>query len=435
MNVENRLDLDWIRSQFPALSLEVAGSPAVFLDAPGGTQVPQSVVDAVSGALVNANANTHGAFLTSQRADQIIAAAHQAAADFLGCDADEVVFGPNMTTLTFALSRALARELRPGDEIVLTYLDHDANFAPWKALEEAGAVIRVADFRREDCTLDIEQLLGLINDKTKIVAVGYASNSVGSINDVERISAAARAVGAWSFIDAVHYAPHGPIDVRSIGCDFLACSAYKFFGPHQGVLYGRRELLERLRPYKVRPASEEIPWRWETGTQNHEAMAGVTAAVNYLATLGERLGGPGDRRRRIQTAMLATSAYERSLSEKLIAGLLAMPTVEFYGIREPERFGQRTPTVSIRVRVLQAREVTERLGKMGFFVWDGNYYALNLSERLGVESSGGMVRIGCAHYNTPAELDRLLGAIEALKPASKGLALGVTGLASAAPNQ
>jgi cysteine desulfurase family protein (TIGR01976 family) len=414
MNVESRLDLDWIRSQFPALSLEVAGSPAVFLDAPGGTQVPQTVVDAVSGALVNANANTHGAFLTSQRVDQIIAAAHQAMADFLGCDADEVVFGPNMTSLTFALSRSLGRELKPGDEIVLTYLDHDANFAPWKALEEAGAIIRVADFRREDCTLDLEQLLGLINRKTKIVAVGYASNSVGSINDVARIAAAARAVGAWSFIDAVHYAPHGPIDVRAVGCDFLACSAYKFFGPHQGILYGRRELLDCLRPYKVRPASDEAPWRWETGTQNHEAMAGVTAAIDYLAALGERLGETGNRRRRLQMAMQATSAYERRLSEKLIAGLLDIPSVEFYGIREPERFVQRTPTVSIRVRGFLTRDVAERLGKMGLFVWDGNYYALNLSERLGVESSGGMVRIGCAHYNTLAELDRLLTAIAAL---------------------
>ena len=414
MNVANHLDLDWIRSQFPALSLEISGRPAVFLDAPGGTQVPQQVVSSVSDALVNANANTHGAFLTSQRADRVIAAAHQAAGDFLGCDADEVVFGPNMTSLTFSLSRAIGRELKPGDEIVLTYLDHDANFAPWKALEEAGAVIRVADFRREDCTLDHDQLLGLINSKTKIVAVGYASNSVGSINDVAQIAAAAKAAGAWSFIDAVHYAPHGPIDVRAIGCDFLVCSAYKFFGPHQGLVYGLRELLQSLRPYKVRPASDETPWRWETGTQNHEAMAGVTAAVDYLAGLGERLGETGSRRGQLQTAMRATSAYERRLSEKLIAGLLDIPAVEFYGIRERERFAQRTPTVSIRVSGLSPRAVVERLAKLGFFVWDGNYYALNLSERLGVESSGGMVRIGCAHYNTLSEIDRLLEAIEAL---------------------
>ena len=414
MNVENRLDLDWIRSQFPALSLEIDGGSAVFLDAPGGTQVPQTVVDAVGDALVSANANTHGAFLTSQRADEIIGGAHQAAADFLGCDADEAVFGPNMTTLTFALSRSLGRELKPGDEIVLTYLDHDANFAPWKALEETGAVIRVAGFRRDDCTLDIDELLGLINDKTKIVAVGYASNSVGSINDVARIAAAANAVGAWSFIDAVHYAPHGPLDVRAIGCDFLACSAYKFFGPHQGILYGRRELLKALHPYKVRPASDETPWRWETGTQNHEAMAGVTAAVDYLAALGRQLGETGARRRQLQSAMQATSAYERCLSEKLVGGLLAIPSVELFGIREPERFDQRTPTVSIRVQGRSTREVAERLGKQGFFVWEGNYYALNLSERLEVESSGGMIRIGCAHYNTLAELDRLLDAIETL---------------------
>ena len=336
------------------------------------------------------------------------------AGDFLGCDADEVVFGPNMTSLTFSLSRAMGRALKPGDEIVLTYLDHDANFAPWKALEETGAVIRVADFRREDCTLDIDQLLGLINHNTKIVAVGYASNSVGSINDVAQIAAAAKAVGAYSFIDAVHYAPHGPIDVRAIGCDFLACSAYKFFGPHQGILYGRRELLERLRPYKVRPASDEPPWRWETGTQNHEAMAGVTAAVDYLAALGERLGETGARRQQLQASMHATSAYERRLSEKLIAGLLDIPSVEFFGIRELERFSQRTPTVSIRVQGLSPRDVVERLAELGFFVWEGNYYALNLSERLGVESSGGMIRIGCAHYNTLSEIDRLLAAIETL---------------------
>ncbi len=361
--------------------------------------------------MISANANTHGAFLTSERADQVIAGAHQAAADFLGCAEDEVVFGPNMTTLTFALSRSIGRELREGDEIVLTYLDHDANFAPWKALEETGTVVRVADFRRADCTLDIDELLGLINERTKVVAVGYASNSVGSINDVKRIAAAAREAGAWSFIDAVHYGPHGPIDVQDIGCDLLACSAYKFFGPHQGILYGRRELLERLHPYKVRPADDVPPWRWETGTQNHEAMAGVTAAVDYLAELG---GAEGSRRERLQRAMRSTSSYERQLSERLVGGLLSIPKVEFFGIREPERFADRTPTVSIRVEGVSSRDVAERLGRQGFFVWDGNYYALNLSERLGVEETGGMVRIGCAHYNTLDELDRLLNAVESI---------------------
>ena len=414
MNAPDSLDLEWIRSQFPALSVEVGGSPAVFLDAPGGTQVPQRVVDAVADTLVHANSNSHGAFLTSQRVDEVIAGAHLAAADLLGCDKDEVVFGPNMTSLTFALSRSIGRELNPGDEIVLTTLDHDANFAPWKALEESGAVVRVASFDREDCTLDIDQLLGLINERTKIVAVGYASNAVGSISAVARVAAAARDAGAWSFIDAVHYAPHGPIDVRAIGCDFLACSAYKFFGPHQGILYGRRELLEKLRPYKVRPAEDETPWRWETGTQNHEAMAGVTAAVEYLAEIGERSGATGSRRQRLLAAMQATSAYERTLSEKLVAGLLAMPSVEFFGIREPARFAERTPTVSIRVADMPSLDVATRLGEQGFFVWEGNYYAINLSEELGVEASGGMVRIGCAHYNTDDEIDRLLLAIETL---------------------
>lgn len=414
MNASDSLDLDWIRSQFPSLSLDAGGSPAVFLDAPGGTQVPKRVVDAVAETLIQANSNTHGPFLTSQRVDQVIADAHQAAADLVGCDSDEVVFGPNMTSLTFALSRSIGRELKPGDEIVLTALDHDANFAPWKALEETGAVIHVADFRRDDCTLDIDQLLSLINERTKVVAVGYASNAVGSITDVTRIAAAARAVGAWSFIDAVHYAPHGPIDVKRIGCDFLACSAYKFFGPHQGILYGRRELLTKLQPYKVRPADDLPPWRWESGTQNHEAMAGVTAAIDYLAEIGAKAGYAGTRRQRLSAAMAATSAYERILSEKLVTGLLAIPTVEFFGIREPERFDHRTPTVSIRVADMTSLEVATRVGEQGFFVWEGNFYAINLSEQLGVEDSGGMVRIGCAHYNTVEEIDRLLLAIEAL---------------------
>ena len=403
------LDLPWIRSQFPAFSLEVGGHPAAYFDGPGGTQVPQRVIDAIAEVLAYSNANTHGAFLTSRRADEIAAQAHAAVADFLGCDPDEVVFGPNMTTLTFALSRSIGRELSPGDEIVLTALDHDANFSPWKALEERGAVVRVADFRPEDCTLDLDGLLGLINSKTKLVAVGYASNAVGTINPVARIAEAAHAAGAWLFVDAVHYAPHGPIDVRAIDCDFLACSAYKFFGPHQGMLYGKRELLERLHPYKVRPADDQSPDRWETGTQNHEAMAGVTAAVDYLAELGQRSGATGIRRDKLRGAMQAIQSYERTLAERLIAGLLAIDGLSFYGIREPERFAHRTPTVSIRLAGETPRQTAERLGGLGLFVWDANYYALNWSERLGLEPEGA-VRIGLAHYNTAAEVDRLLAA-------------------------
>jgi cysteine desulfurase family protein (TIGR01976 family) len=440
------LDLNWIRSQFPALAQQVGGRPAVFFDGPGGTQVPQRVIDAIGSYLAHANANTHGAFLTSRRTDETIAAAHAAMADFLGCDPDEVVFGPNMTTLTFAISRAIGRGLGPGDEVVVTRLDHDANVAPWRALEERGVTVRAVDVDIEDCTLDMDDMRRQINEHTRLVAVGYASNAVGTINDVAEVTRLAHAAGALVYVDAVHYAPHGPIDVRALDCDFLACSPYKFFAPHAGTLYGKREHLLRLKPYKVRPATEELPGRWMTGTQSHEAMAGVTAAIDYLAELGRRVAGqrpaasssvstddhdaqPDDsgpresqydvsdaatspsRRQHLLAAMNVIRDYERGLSEKLIAGLLGLPGMTFYGIREPARFGQRTPTVSIRIEGHTPRELAEWLGEQGIFTWDGNYYALSLSERLGVEDSGGMLRIGLAHYNTAEEVDRLLGAL------------------------
>lgn len=401
------LPLAWIRSQFPALALEVNGRQAAFFDGPGGTQVTQRVIDAIADYLTHSNANTHGSFLTSRRSDEVIAASHQAMADLLGCSAREVIFGANMTSLTFAMSRAIGRELGPGDEIVLTALDHDANFSPWKALEERGVTVHVAEFRRADCTLELNGLLSLINPKTKLVAVGYASNAVGTINPVKQVIDAAHAVGAWAFVDAVHYAPHGPVDVKALDCDFLACSAYKFFGPHQGLLYGKAELLEKLRPYKVRPADNAIPGCWETGTQNHEAMAGVTAAVDYLAELGERCGASGSRREKLVGAMTAVQSAERALGERLIRGLLDIPGLEFYGIREPERFGERTPTVSIRLPGETAKQTAARVAEDGLFVWDGNYYALNWSERMGLEPDGA-VRIGLAHYNTAEEVDRLL---------------------------
>jgi len=409
------LDLTWIRQQFPALTLEVAGAPAVFFDGPGGTQVPQRVIDAVSDYYVHANANTHAAFITSQRSDAVIEEAHAGMADLLGCDADEIVFGANMTTLTFALSRALGRELGPGDEIVVTRLDHDANVAPWLALAERGVTIRHVDIDAEDCTLDMDDLRRQINANTRLVAVGYASNAVGTINPVAEVVQLAHAVGALAFIDAVHYAPHGPIDVRALGCDFLACSPYKFFAPHMGALYGRREHLTRLQPYKVRPASDATPDRWETGTKNHEGLAGVAAAIGYLAELGARVApAAGSRRERLLAAMEAIQAYERGLSERLVAGLTAIPQVTFHGIRDTDRFGQRTPTVSITVAGHRPRAVAEYLGARGIFVWDGNYYALSLSERLGVEAHGGMVRIGLVHYNTAEEIDRLLVALREL---------------------
>jgi cysteine desulfurase family protein (TIGR01976 family) len=360
--------------------------------------------------LLCSNANTHGAFATSRRADGIIAAAHSSVADLLGCDADDVVFGPNMTTLTFALSRAIGRELKPGDELIVTRLDHDANVAPWVALEERGAVVRVVDIHPEDCTLDMDDLARKLNERTRVVAVGYAANAVGSINDVREITRMAHAVGAWTFIDAVHYAPHGSIDVRALDCDFLACSSYKFFGPHCGALYGKREHLTRLRSYKVRPASDRIPDRWETGTQNHEGLAGVAAAIDYLRELGRRSARlqAGTRRSEILAAYRAIRDYERGLAGKLISGLLDIPGLTFYGIRDPDRFDRRTPTVAIRIEGHAPRLIAEYLGERGIFTWDGNYYALNLTERLGLEASGGMLRIGLAHYSTVEEIDRLL---------------------------
>jgi cysteine desulfurase family protein (TIGR01976 family) len=408
------LDLPWIRAQFPALAETVGGQPAVFFDGPGGTQVPQRVIDAISHYLIHANSNIHGAFLTSQRTDETITAAHQAMADFLGCDTDEIAFGANMTSLTFAFSRAFGREIQPGDEIVLTRLDHDANVAPWRALEERGAVIKFADVDVEDCTLDMADMARQITPRTKLVAVGYASNAVGTINDVRRVVELAHAVGALVFVDAVHYAPHGPIDVRALGCDFLACSPYKFFAPHMGTIYGKREHLQRLTPYKVRPASDALPDRWETGTKSHENMAGVAAAIDYLVELAHHhrtWEREPTRREALVAALEMIQEYERALSERLIAGLLAIPGLTFYGITDPERFGQRTPTVAVRIAGKAPRELAEELGRRGIFAWDGNYYAVNLTERLGVEDSGGMLRIGLVHYNTEEEIDRLLAAL------------------------
>jgi cysteine desulfurase family protein (TIGR01976 family) len=407
------LDLHWVRSQFPALRLKVNQHDAVFLDGPGGTQVPQRVIDAVCQYLSECNANTHGAFPTSRQSDKIIGQAHAAMADLLGCDADEIMFGPNMTTLTFGLSRAIGRRLNPGDEVVVTRLDHDANVAPWKALEERGVLVREVDICSEDCTPNMDDLSRKINSQTRVVAVGYASNAVGTINDVAEVVRLAHAVRALAFVDAVHYAPHGPIDVRVLDCDFLACSPYKFFAPHQGVLYGKRELLVRLQPYKVRPASEELPDRWETGTQNHEALAGVAAAIHYLAELGGKAAPDAvERRDQLLAAMQAIRQYERSLAEKLILGLLGIPGLTFYGITNPVRFAWRTPTVSIRINGHSPRELAEHLAERGIFVWDGNYYALSLTERLGVESSGGMLRLGLVHYNTNEEIDQLLEALK-----------------------
>ncbi len=410
-----KLDIDWIRQQFPALQQVVNGRPVVFFDAPGGTQVPQRVIDAIANYLVTSNSNTHGAFLTSARTDQVIADARAAMADFLNCATDEVVFGPNMTTLTLALSRAVGRELKGGDELLVTCLDHDANVSPWVSLEERGVKVRTADIRPSDCTLDMFDLSAKIRRTTRLVAVGWAANAVGTINNVAEAVRLAHAAGAMAFVDAVHYAPHSPIDVRALDCDFLACSSYKFFGPHLGVLYGKREQLQRLRPYKLRASSEQLPDRWETGTQNHECLAGLIASIDYLADLGKHHNpGVGSRRQAILAAYDAIRQHERELAEQLITGLLAIPGLTFYGIKDLARLDQRTPTVAIRLEGYTPRELATHLGEGGIFTWDGNYYAVDLTERLGVEKSGGMLRIGLAHYNTAEEVTRLLDELKRL---------------------
>lgn len=410
-------DLQAIRAQFPALSQTLNDQPVVFLDNPGGTQVPQCVIDAMVDYLTHHNANHGGAFATSRRSDEILHQAHAAMADMLNAASpDEIAFGPNMTTLTLGISRALARELQPGDEVVVTRMDHDADITPWTmAAEDRGAIVRWAEFDVEDYTLDMAGLRSLINEKTKIVAMGYASNALGTVNDVQTVVRWAHDVGALAFVDAVQYAPHGPIDVQALDCDLLACSAYKFFGPHIGVLYGKYDLLDRLVAYKVRPAPQDPPGKYETGTQNHEGIAGTLAAVDYLAQIGEQYGRPYEghfsgwsgRRLHLKTGMTVLREYDRVLSGAILDELETLPGVRIHGIADRNRLDERVPTVSFTWGDRHPKEIAAALGELGIFVWDGNYYALAVTERLGLEGKGGMVRIGAVHYNTVEEIRRL----------------------------
>jgi cysteine desulfurase family protein (TIGR01976 family) len=417
-------DVEALRRRFPALSVEQDGRPVALFDGPGGTQVPDTVIEAVAAYYRTSNANHDGAFLTSRRSDASVHEAHVAMADLLGAASpDEIKFGANMTSLTFHVSRSIGAAMRPGDEIVVTILDHEGNVGPWQAIAaDRGLVVRTLDIRDADCTLALDQLDGLLSERTRLVAVGWASNAVGTINPVAEIVRRAHAAGAWTYVDAVHAAPHLSIDVGEVGTDFLACSTYKFFGPHAGVLYGRAEILERLPAYKLRPATD----RFETGTGNFEGLNGVTAAVDYLAGVGSAFGGAAaaaTRRERLVAGMRAIRAYEMELYARLVEGLEAIPGLRLYVITDRSRFGDRTPTAALRLSGLAPRAVAEALGAEGIAVWDGDFYATGLMERLGLLASGGVVRIGLTHYNTAAEVDRLVEALGRIAASARPVAV------------
>jgi cysteine desulfurase family protein (TIGR01976 family) len=404
-----RLDINTIRQQFPGLMRQ-----AIFFDNPGGTQIAKPALDRMVDYLINTNANHAGPFATSIASDAIIDEAHQAVADFFNAKrAEEIIFGANMTSLTLHISRSLARTWNPSDTIIVTRLDHDANVTPWvMAAEDRGCQVRYVDFNLQDGTLDMQKLTEALELKPRLVAVGYSSNALGTINPVQEISQKAHASGALVYVDAVHYAPHGPIDVQQLDCDFLVCSAYKFFGPHIGMLYGRYELLDQLTAYKVRPAPNSPPGKFETGTPNHEGIAGVLGALEYFEWLGENYwmkeltGQYSNRKLRLKQAMTAIRAYEFELSRTLLEVLEETPGVTIYGLRDIDRLAERVPTFAFTLKGFTPLQVAEELGKRDIYVWDGNYFAISVTESLGVEESGGMVRVGPVHYNTLEEIHR-----------------------------
>ena len=408
-------DADALRHRFPALSIEQDGRPIALFDGPGGTQVPGSVIDAVSRYYRESNANHDGTFLTSRRSDAIVDDAHQALADLLNAaDASEIKLGANMTTLTLHVARSLMASFSPGDEIVVSGLDHEANVGPWRsAAADRGITVRTVDIRPDDVTLDIEAFDALLHGRPRLVAFGWASNAVGTINPVAELVRRAHEAGALTYVDAVHAAPHLPIDVQAVGTDFLACSTYKFFGPHVGVLYGRREALDALPTYKLRPAAD----RFETGTGNFEGYAGARAAVDYIADVGRLFGGPhldrfagmaAGRRRDAHAGMAAIRAYEMPIFARLLSGLESIPGVRVWGITDRSRLDERTPTAAITFDHATPEAVATTLGERGIATWWGDFYATGLIERLGLQPQG-VLRIGLTHYNTPAEVDRLLG--------------------------
>jgi cysteine desulfurase family protein (TIGR01976 family) len=401
--MHHEFPIDEVRSRFPALARKEGSVQAGYLDGPGGTQVPATVIDAMNRILTEGVSNLGGGYGASTLAEATTAAGRAAMAAFYNCEPNEVVFGQNMTSLTFAVSRSLARTWNEADAIVLTSLDHDANFTPWvRAATESGVEVRIADFDPDTGLLDPNAVVELLDDKVRLVAVGLASNALGTLVDVAAITAAAHEVGALVFVDAVHAGPHRLPDVKAIGCDFLVASAYKFFGPHTGILFGSLEHLAEIDAYKVRPAPSDPPGKWETGTQSFESIAGVTAAVEYLASLGDR---KGSMRERLETSYDRIGAYERSLGKRFLDGLAELSHVRLYG---PPELDDRVSTFAIAVDGLQPTDVANALIDAGLYVWSGHYYAVNAMERLGVLDRGGLVRIGFVHYNTADEVDRTL---------------------------
>lgn len=416
------LDIKSMRKRFPALSIKDNGRARVYLDNPGGTQVPVDVIDAISDCLIRCNANLGGAFRSTKLADQVVEDAHTAMADFLNAnDVQEIIFGQNMTSLTMQLSRSLAPLFKPGDEVIVSRMDHDANVSPWLLLaQDLGLNVKWLDFDTHKFEFDLSQLDELLTDKTKLIAVGYASNLTGTVHDVKAIAAKAKSVGALCFIDAVQFAPHGFIDVQDLGCDFLVCSPYKFFGPHQGVLWGRKDLLESLHAYKVRPAPNDASGKFETGTLSHEAMAGTTAVVNYFAEIGQNMAQAHmdkhsmypERRAYIRAAFDLLRGYEDQLTLRLIEGLRGMNGVTIQGITNPDDIARRVPTISFSVEGLDPSVISEALARDNIFVWSGHNYAIEAVDKLGLKDKGGILRIGIAHYNTADEIDLTLAAIK-----------------------
>jgi len=407
-----------IRTHFPALQQDHHGAPApVFFDNPAGTQIAAEALQRMNLYFARMNANHDGAFRASRESDAMVCDARAALADFLGAGRpEEICFGQNMTSVTMHMSRSLAAELSPGDEVVVTRLDHDANVAPWLLVaRDRGCTVKWVDFDAKDCTWSAEELARQVTRRTRIVAVGYASNATGTINPVAEAARIAHDAGALCFVDAVHYAPHGVIDVAAIGCDFLACSAYKFFGPHTGILWGRYELLDRLAAYKVRPAGEKPPHKWETGTQSFESISGVRGAIAYLEWVATTFGtDPQPRKETLRSVMAAVRDYESGLSRAMLEGLREIPGLTIHGITDVSRLEERVPTYSFTLKGWHPRKICEELDREGIAAWDGNYYAPEVTTRLGLEGKGGMVRVGAVHYNTHEEVKKLVAAVAGL---------------------